>query len=95
MTNSIPSDGTNEQMHQKIIKQAIAIYIASATRPGPGDVIAHPDDPLAYQLDSIEGEVANCSSPRTASFPVNEIFDVNKVNSLAIELKHKMLANLN
>lgn len=53
-----------------------------------GDVIAHKDDPIAYELIDIVGDIAIGQLPNgdTKTFPLAEVFNVNVLKTLAVEL---------
>lgn len=85
----------DEKAKEEIQKEAIEYAQKVARDQGltPGQVVAHPDDPVTHKLKDIKGDVATVlvKKPSRAGevekqFPLDELFDPNVAERRAREL---------
>jgi hypothetical protein len=70
---------------RKEIEQAIKVHQGEILPLG--SVVAHPSDPMTYELIMYDGDFAVLSwNGVTKRFPANEIFDANRVKNTAVSI---------
>jgi hypothetical protein len=78
--------------NSQIIASAIATVPSENRILSPGDTVAHPSDPMAYEFYKYENGMAVVGLNGVIKrFPMGEVFDPNVVNKVAQEINFNSL----
>jgi hypothetical protein len=78
--------------NSQIIASAIAIVLSENRILSPGDTVAHPSDPMAYEFYKYENGMAVVGfNGVIKSFPMGEVYNPNVVSKVSQEIKFNSL----
>lgn len=82
-----------------VIQKAVRIAQTETKDWHPGHIVAHPSEKKAAKLEAIKEDLAQISftDGRRLSFPLSEVFDPNRANTIAMEIRFglRTIANAN